>query len=290
MGGARQFNKRLREPHGIDLGSPSPLRLRGSGADAGSDRVPDAVAPVVPAAAHQRLRQACVPITNLHTTSDSQRNNVEQLPLVPQAAEEYEGLIQDQLEHDDDQREFLRGQQPESGDPVPLAAQMLPQQAPVVPEPAPRPAGGMPEPAGARAASKFYLFTMVHGGEPQWQQPGVLGRAGLWDALRAAYVAAFPADHPCHAGPLYGKVVQELHRGGDPHLHAACAFPERHRRKAVDLHLREQQGVKAPCSKVCQTLLCSCQGPCQKCEGTLWAPSWSLMGSQWAPSGLLMGS
>ncbi len=98
---------------------------------------------------------------------------------------------------------------------------------------------------GGSTSSKFYMFTVVRGGDVTWRQPETVGKAGLWDAIVFAYASVFPERHPCHAGPIYGKVVLERHANGDAHLHAACAFPQRHRWKAVELHLREQQKVKA---------------------------------------------
>lgn len=100
-------------------------------------------------------------------------------------------------------------------------------------------------PATDKTSSKFYMFTCVRGGDPSWQQPAVLGRLGLWNSIVSAYGAVFPEDHACRNGPLYGKVVLEQHADGDPHLHAACCFPDRHRWKAVEKHLRTVLKVKA---------------------------------------------
>ena len=114
------------------------------------------------------------------------------------------------------------------------------------------PVDGHLVPPGDRAAGKFYLFTQVSENEarPGRKTPEEVGRQGLYDAIAAAYGAVFAEGHPCHDGPLFGKVVQEGHASStEPslqrlHSHAACAFPAEHKWKAVERHLREVQGVK----------------------------------------------
>jgi hypothetical protein len=102
------------------------------------------------------------------------------------------------------------------------------------------------------AAGQYYLFTVVRSAGP-YAQPEDLGRQGLWDALKAAYRKVLMDDHPCHCGPVYGKVARELHAASpdaeqrEPHLHAACAFGVRHRWKAVESVLRLEFRVKARC-------------------------------------------
>ena len=43
--------------------------------------------------------------------------------------------------------------------------------------------------------------------QPGRKTPAETGREGLWNVIKAAYAAAFPQDHPCHSGPVFGKVV-----------------------------------------------------------------------------------
>ena len=97
-----------------------------------------------------------------------------------------------------------------------------------------------------------------------------MGREGFFNLLKAAYATAFPAPHPCHTGPLYGKVVREFHRDSGErrlrraHMHAAVAFVAEHRWKAVERTLRENHGVKV----VQNTVLGHPGTPCQPPETT----------------------
>ena len=104
-----------------------------------------------------------------------------------------------------------------------------------------------------RAAGSFYLFTQVsEDGPPRSgrKTPEEIGRGGLYLAVHTSYAAAFPQDHPCHSGPLFGKVAQEGHPNSSEltllrlHNHCACAFAEEHQWRAVERHLREVQGVR----------------------------------------------
>jgi hypothetical protein len=103
---------------------------------------------------------------------------------------------------------------------------------------------------GDRAQGQYYLFTVV-ASAGTYRQPAELGREGLWSVVLGAYQKSFPVHHPCHSGPKYGKVAQELHHNDPdpaarlPHLHAACAFPARHRWKTVERVCREEFNVKA---------------------------------------------
>ena len=103
-----------------------------------------------------------------------------------------------------------------------------------------------------RYAGKFYFFTQVEEDglrRPGRKTPGEVGREGLWSAIVTAYAAVFPQNHPCHSGPLFGKIAQEGHPTSTEfrlrrlHNHAACAFPADHKWRAVERHLREVQGV-----------------------------------------------
>ena len=104
-----------------------------------------------------------------------------------------------------------------------------------------------------RQAGKFYLFTQVEEDGPRRpgrKTPAEVGREGLWSAIVTAYKTAFPPNHPCHGGPLFGIIAQEGHPNSTEfrlrrlHNHGACAFPAEHKRRAVERHLREVQGVK----------------------------------------------
>ena len=72
----------------------------------------------------------------------------------------------------------------------------------------------------------------------------------VYEAIQSAYAALSPEGHPCAGGPTFGKVVQEGHAGSglvclrNLHHHAACAFPQDHRWKTVEKHLREVLGIK----------------------------------------------
>ena len=118
------------------------------------------------------------------------------------------------------------------------------------------PVDGLLESPKARAAGKFYMFTQVEEDgplQPGRKTPAETGREGLWNAIVATYRAVFSSPvpvHACHNGPAFGKVAQEGHPGSTEvklqrlHNHAALAFPEEHRWKAVERHLREVHGVK----------------------------------------------
>ena len=73
----------------------------------------------------------------------------------------------------------------------------------------------------------------------------------MYEAIQVTYAAVVPASHPCAGGATFGKAVQEGRPGSGfaclvrPHKHAACAFPQDHRWKSVEKHLREEQGIKA---------------------------------------------
>ena len=106
--------------------------------------------------------------------------------------------------------------------------------------------------SGARAAGKFYLFTMASVRPPsRYKTVDEVGRQGFYDAIKAAYANVLPTEHACHGGPQYAVVVRELHRHSPlfrccmPHLHAACAFSSHHRWRAVEEHLREVLLIKA---------------------------------------------
>ena len=68
--------------------------------------------------------------------------------------------------------------------------------------------------------------------------------------IQTACAAVFAQEHPCASGPTFGKVVQEGHPTSgiaclrNVHNHAACAFPQDHRWKAIEKQLREVQGIK----------------------------------------------
>ena len=96
------------------------------------------------------------------------------------------------------------------------------------------------------ASGRFFLFTQVSESvaRPGRKTPEETGRQGLYTAIQTAYAAVFPEDHPCASGPTFGKVVQEDNHAAIMHNHAACAFPQDHRWKAVEKQLREEQGVK----------------------------------------------
>ena len=104
------------------------------------------------------------------------------------------------------------------------------------------------------ASGRFFLFTQVSESvaRPGRKTPEETGRHGLYAATQTAYAAVFPQEHPCASGPTFGKVVQEGHPASgiaclrNVHNHAACAFPQDHRWKAVEKQLREVQGIKVP--------------------------------------------
>ena len=102
------------------------------------------------------------------------------------------------------------------------------------------------------AAGRFFLFTQVSESiaRPGRKTPQETGRQGLYEAIQTSYAAMFPEEHPCAGGATFGKVVQEGHPASgiaclrNLHNHAACAFPQNHRWKAIEKHLREEQGIK----------------------------------------------
>lgn len=141
----------------------------------------------------------------------------------------------------------LDGSSPPRARPRQQAAGEAPVALPTLPVAAPETQTSLPRDS---AAGQYYLFTLVHSGG-HYKHPEELGREGFWAVLKAAYSKAFPDDHVCHGGPLYGKVARELHAASEdeeqrqPHLHAACAFAARHRWKMVESILRTELRVKA---------------------------------------------
>ena len=107
------------------------------------------------------------------------------------------------------------------------------------------------------ASGRFYLFTQVSESiaRPGRKTPEETGRQGLYEAIQTSYAAVFPEDHPCAGGATFGKVAQEGHPASgiaclrNLHNHAACAFPQSHRWKAIEKHLREELGVKVQASQ-----------------------------------------
>ena len=69
-------------------------------------------------------------------------------------------------------------------------------------------------------------------------------------SARSRVKAVLPEGHPCVGGPIFGKAVQEGHPASflvclqHLHNHAACAFPQDHKWKSVEKHLREELGIK----------------------------------------------
>ena len=111
--------------------------------------------------------------------------------------------------------------------------------------------------AADKDASRWYLFTQVTEDVPRpgRKTPEEVGREGLYKALVETYSKVFKPQHPCHAGPEFGKVVQEGHPRStvsalkNLHNHAACQFPSRHKWKTVEKHMREVLGIKVHISR-----------------------------------------
>ena len=103
--------------------------------------------------------------------------------------------------------------------------------------------------SGQRSWSVLPFHTSLRVHRQAWAQD-TTGRQGLYEAIQTSYAAVFPEDHPCAGGATFGKVVQEGHPASgmaclrNLHNHAVCAFPQNHRWKAIEKHLREEQGVK----------------------------------------------
>ena len=100
------------------------------------------------------------------------------------------------------------------------------------------------------ASGRFYLFTQVSESiaRPGRKTPQETGPQGLYEAIQTSYAAVFPEDHPCAGGATFGKVAQDPASGiacpRNLHNHAACAFPQNHRWKAIEKHLREELSLK----------------------------------------------
>ena len=101
------------------------------------------------------------------------------------------------------------------------------------------------------------MFTQVTENEARAgrKTPEEVGREGLYRAIVETYSIVFPAGHPCHVGPEFGKVAQEGHPSSTfeqlkkLHLHAICQFPSAHKWKRVEQHLREVKGIKVHIAK-----------------------------------------
>ena len=95
---------------------------------------------------------------------------------------------------------------------------------------------------GDRQASRWYMFTQVTEDQARAgrKSPEEVGREGFYKAIVDTYAVVFPAEHPCHVWPDFGKVAQEGHPSSTVdalkklHLHAVCQFPSEHRWKRVE--------------------------------------------------------